>query len=336
MILVIFAHSPILPAPRQLIYTFHMPLFFFLSGYLYDRSNYPSFKNIAARKFRSLIIPYFCFAALECSLSSLRAIIHRAASIGDSFGPFIMVVTGLRTILTGTMWFLLCLFVTELLFYALSSRYRDTKKLVASLVVFSIIGFLYSTLVTVPLPLSFDVALTAVVFYGAGYLMKRYKTSHTPNSFLNFTVIFLLLVVINFSAGFSHGRIDMYDNEYHNYFLFYVAAFSGIGWFVMLMKIIKPNRIFTYIGINSIIYLILHQQIILPIIGTVLLYFPWLHAYLNGHAMLYGGFCTISTIIICVPIIYVINNKLYFLLGKSVPSKSLFRAVPAGTGISQP
>jgi fucose 4-O-acetylase-like acetyltransferase len=217
------------------------------------------------------------------------------------------------------MWFLLCLFVTELLFYAISSAYRDTKKLVVSLVVFSIIGFLYSRIVTVPLACSIDVAPTAIVFYGAGYLVNRYKTLHTVDSFVNLKVIVLLLLVINFVAGFAHGRIDMYDNTYHNYFLFYVAAFSGIGWFVMLMKIIKPTRIFTYIGTSSIVYLILHQQIIFPIIGKVLPYSPWLNNYLKGHAMLDGVFWTISTIIICIPIIYAINNKLYFLLGKSGP-----------------
>lgn len=48
---------------HQWIYTFHMPLFFFISGYLYSLTN-RSFQQIdnrrfIAKKFNRLLIPYF-------------------------------------------------------------------------------------------------------------------------------------------------------------------------------------------------------------------------------------------------------------------------------------
>lgn len=44
----------------QYIYSFHMPLFFFLSGIFHK--NYNSYRNFFEKKIKLLIIPYFFFA----------------------------------------------------------------------------------------------------------------------------------------------------------------------------------------------------------------------------------------------------------------------------------
>lgn len=51
---------------NQLIFKFRMPLFIFISGYLYshlvlDRGKYPNFKELIKNKFKRLIIPYWIF-----------------------------------------------------------------------------------------------------------------------------------------------------------------------------------------------------------------------------------------------------------------------------------
>ena len=76
------------------------------------------------------------------------------------------------------LWFLTCLFVTELLFYWLAKRYYwQPGKLVIWLTVAGIIGYLYSVYVPFRLPWNADVALTAVVFYGAGNLFRKFIES---------------------------------------------------------------------------------------------------------------------------------------------------------------
>lgn len=66
--LVILGHMPI--HGKSLIYCFHMPFFFIISGYLYK--HVPISKEIG-KSFRSLIVPYFIYSLL---LFCLWACIH--------------------------------------------------------------------------------------------------------------------------------------------------------------------------------------------------------------------------------------------------------------------
>ena len=67
IILVILAH--VLKGKNifvlEVIYYFHMPLFFFISGLLsyYDKSN--NFKEFLLKKFKSIIIPYIVFSIIS-------------------------------------------------------------------------------------------------------------------------------------------------------------------------------------------------------------------------------------------------------------------------------
>lgn len=57
ILLVIFAHVDY-SYLRNIIYTFHMPLFFYLSGYVFSQKE--SFGSFFWSKVRRIIIPYFC------------------------------------------------------------------------------------------------------------------------------------------------------------------------------------------------------------------------------------------------------------------------------------
>ena len=43
---------------KNWIYVFHMPLFFFLSGYLFRFDRHPNFMPFVRRRFRQLMCPY--------------------------------------------------------------------------------------------------------------------------------------------------------------------------------------------------------------------------------------------------------------------------------------
>ena len=60
MILVIIGHITILPTWLYAwINSFHMPLFFFLSGMVYNPNKYDKFRDFFKAKFKGLIVPYF-------------------------------------------------------------------------------------------------------------------------------------------------------------------------------------------------------------------------------------------------------------------------------------
>ena len=60
MLLVMLGHCKNTPKNLEVwLYTFHMPLFFALSGYTLNLKRFHSFKEFAVNRFRRLIIPYF-------------------------------------------------------------------------------------------------------------------------------------------------------------------------------------------------------------------------------------------------------------------------------------
>lgn len=183
IILVVLAHHSLPIALDTYIFSFHMPLFFFISGFLFDFGKYAgSSSNFVKSRFRSLIIPYFCFALLTCLFYFLldtgfqpevtnieffeNSALYGIYSIIYALGPMVSY--------NPPLWFLSCLFVTELLFYGFAKKYySETKKLVFWLATAGIIGYLYSVYVPFRLLWNADVALSAVAFYGAGNLFRK-------------------------------------------------------------------------------------------------------------------------------------------------------------------
>jgi acyltransferase len=137
---VVFAHHSLPVALDTYIFSFHMPLFFFISGFLFDFGKYAgSAADFIRGRFRSLIIPYFCFALLTCLFYFL---LDTGFQPGVTNIPFfettalygtysILYALGPLVSYNPPLWFLTCLFVTELLFYGLAKNYyRKPGKLV--------------------------------------------------------------------------------------------------------------------------------------------------------------------------------------------------------------
>lgn len=65
MLLIMLGHAPIPEELKKAIYTFHVPLFFLLSGILFSVQKYSSFGSFFKRKFITLVVPYLSFSILN-------------------------------------------------------------------------------------------------------------------------------------------------------------------------------------------------------------------------------------------------------------------------------
>lgn len=89
--------------PNIYISSFHMPLFFMLSGMLYNPSRHPAFWEYAKRKMVVLLKPLFIFIIINLALSYLFHLdYYDIESIVDLHFP-------------AAMWFVWILFLTELI-----------------------------------------------------------------------------------------------------------------------------------------------------------------------------------------------------------------------------
>ena len=124
IILVVLGHIYDISNPIKIwLYSFHMPLFFIISGLLirYTNINERDMNGIIVSKFKSLIIPYIFFELVaifiwmcqnEFTLSALRW------NVVDSI---------LMYCKAGTTWFLFALFVSEIIFILLLKYIKSNK-----------------------------------------------------------------------------------------------------------------------------------------------------------------------------------------------------------------
>lgn len=352
MILVMLAHAPFPNSFIKEIYTFHMPLFFLLSGLLFSVTKYNSFKKFFIKKVKSLLVPYFALSFINYLYWIYSFYYSKQSMMGPAgappmglppsaapgvlqhmpmipqikvtiFTPLIGTFYAIRntpyTQHNGTLWFVACLFFTEIIFYFIVKFAGDnSKKIAATLLLFSILGYTYSTYVGIILPWSVDAALTAVVFLGIGYLIKKNKSKLDKCIQIKYL---LILLIFNFTLGLFNKKIDMFSNTYGDYFLFYTSAIAGILAIIVLIRLLPKISIFTYIGKNSLIFLAIHQFVLFPLIEKMLRNIN----FLNGNSILIltikGVSYTLIASILLVPIVYIINNYLPFILGKSFPKK---------------
>lgn len=120
IILVICGHGQIPEHLAAWIYSFHMPLFMFLSGLVY-KEKYATAKEFVLQKVKQLLYPYFILGTLIIVYNSLFDFLR---------GKFQLVKLGKRILALlygnyiwennadyiGTLWFLVCLFCVEIFF----------------------------------------------------------------------------------------------------------------------------------------------------------------------------------------------------------------------------
>lgn len=211
------------------------------------------------------------------------------------------------------LWFLPCLFMVTTIFYVIG-RKRNLVHIGITLLGSVAVG--YATIVYLPqtVPWSLDVVPTAIVFYGVGFMMKK-----KPILFMESNYLRLLLICCCISAGIGisklNGCVLVAENLYGNYFSFYIAAFLGITSTVLVAMFLQNNKILLYLGRNSMIIFALHfpvKRLVTSLTGKVL---DISLEQVKG-SFLISSIDAVITILILLPIIYLIHHQFYFILGK--------------------
>lgn len=117
----------------RVIYSFHMPLFMFVSGYLVPRTTGDGFLT---SKFKQLVVPFLLWSVLLILLDNFAAI--QAGGVYVLFDRYHQMV--LRPD-NGGLWFLWVLFLNFLVFTLLEGKYRLALS-AAIIVALSILQFL--------------------------------------------------------------------------------------------------------------------------------------------------------------------------------------------------
>lgn len=322
IILVVFAHTNCQgPFFDKLIFCFHMPLFFFLSGYLLKEKYLADrFRSFFLRTFRLLIIPYISFWTMafgyRMATYSLRSQLVPGAKVSyvDHIYGFIFGIHETLAITNGPLWFLTCLFCTMILFYWLI-KIQKAGSFLLLLALLGLIGPMIHKYMQWRLPWNIELSFVAVVFYGIGYIVSKSVTfAMTKNAAYRFLTVAILIVFL-VSVAKMNGRVSMAKMRFGNLLLFYLGAFSGIGLTILLCQMIHINACFEWLSRNTIVILAIHIIIFTVFKGLAMTYLNIKPYGLNlGIGLLY----TIGALAICCPISYFIDKYLPWMVGYRV------------------
>lgn len=184
ILLVVLGHASLIGPLNRTLYAFHMPLFFIISGLLFKER--PLHETLR-RKAQHLLIPYFTFAVLTFTYWSLieRRLRPGNYSVLNAFLNIFIARGGIdNNPYNVVLWFLPCLFMTEMLFAAVFALIAGVTKnrnenatrnvlIAVSMVVAFVLAYL-ATLMTplFRLPFTLDIVPFAYGFYAIGYLAK--------------------------------------------------------------------------------------------------------------------------------------------------------------------
>jgi polysaccharide biosynthesis protein PslL len=269
MIAVVLGHG--VTATITYVYFFHMPLFFFLSGYLYR----PKLKHLdfLRRKALHLLIPYLSFLCLLSFPVYLYDAFQLARTVDLSLIDEIKTFTfklvyggALLSNWLGTFWFVTCLFITQQIYQILYTKISSKTSLILILVgAYCVAMFEYWWLPKLLLPWSLDAVPMALAFYGFGHLAARQEIDMSRFSKLAICIIFGVTLLNYWS------KLDLtFLMKYHDYgvvIINFLLAVAGIILSIHLAKIFSrdrfANKVLSEIGSASMVILYVHQLVLL-------------------------------------------------------------------------
>lgn len=279
IILVVVGHTKF--RHIDFIYTFHMPLFFIISGVIFNLSKYDGdFKKFVISRFKRLIIPYFCscvffytfwvFLGRKFGEGAEKGVPILKPLLGIFYG------NGINDWLTFNtpLWFLPCLFISELIFFIILSLSRnELKKILFGVLVTSLIGFITSKVLL--LPWGIDIAFVAQLFMLVGYQIRssRRLIPIFGGQAMIFIVLSFILLVTSYHIN---GRVDMNGRVYKDVILFYLGGITGSFLIFFLSQVIAKHQaikgFFVKCGMQTLIILAFHN-ISFKIISAIMVFF---------------------------------------------------------------
>lgn len=282
---VVWAHIMLVGWSHKVIYAFHMPLFFFISGMLFRREKYSSFGQFVGKRAKRLLVPYLIYSIVTWGIwAAFRWVRHDP--VDSYWAPllqtFIVQGSGAFMVHNSALWFVPCLFVVELMYWGLSALKEWLNIFVCLLLagLSFLFGYLWGDAYWNLLPFNFDAALIALPFYSVGnVLMKHYSHKDlvdcvSNNRLASLGILFVgtaLLVI----ASLSFGECSMGSSSYQcNGIIFIVRAFLGCAVMILFSMLFSSSiatktlqQPFIWFGKNSLDVMCLH----IPIKGVVMI-----------------------------------------------------------------
>ena len=324
-------------AHYKFIYSFHMPLFFVLAGFIVKHSTFETgFRDFLKNRWTSRLVPFLFFNAV---LLVLAFVAPRDFPPIDLFGSTTIFVGALaRTfvdlpVFNIPTWFLMCLVSVEFVHYfAFRHLKQSDGRILAAMAVFFLAGFAFTwkfDLFNMGKPFSGNIwfiheAPLMYAFYLLGVLMRRrdFLVGQTSPAFLAAGAA-IALALVYFTYDLNQGPFRLIQaviivaSGHGHIFWFAFTALAGTVLILLLARLTPAVRALTFLGQNALILFCLngvfYHSINGPVAVWTLKHFPETPWAVFGV----GVGLSVVSLALCLPVVHLLNAHLPWALGKA-------------------
>ena len=258
IILVVWGHAT--KVFHDYVYSFHMPLFFWISGYLRFGKKDKPWNEFLEKKTKTILIPYLIFWIIS------MVVFRNMISIMDHHSLASITINHLKGLFLGggylakysnnfPLWFLQFFFVSNIIFEYIIRNFDKRKK---------IILFIVLVLITIPIQalmperpvLHINILPAALIFMMIGYYTNYALTNKNKHllELANNTLFNLFFIILGFAISIKYpGNISEVKS-----ILYLIGATLTITALYNLVKLVKNYKILDYIGERTLYILGLH------------------------------------------------------------------------------
>lgn len=248
----------------KIVFVFHVPLFYLISGYFLNTVG--SFNNFLVKKLKQLIKPYIYIWLAIIALSVPFGMLYNRDVPNELFTWFFGGLYGSGTLpgilalpsFIGAIWFLLALFWGLIIARAIIDRFDYLNSFLILVIIF-IIGV--KSVSYGWLPFSVQAGLTSALFVFLGYLAKQYGVLEKKYGTLPYLFsLGVFIYCVKHNNGFSlasnnigNGIVDIVGAILTSFLLY-----SLCSYLVKIKGLSVVNRILSWFGEHSLIILGFH------------------------------------------------------------------------------
>lgn len=267
IILMVFGHSAFIQYfsdAHTIIYWFHMPAFFVLSGMLHKSPNvlnqFPKWVKIRVKKY---MITYFLFIGLITIYRYLFTPINYSVM----WVEFKNILLGGRFIdgYYAPIWFITCLLATQILFALVLLIEWTSAKWIMIILSFIVAHVESMYAANIKIIGNIDVALFALLFYAIGYFVKEWLLHERV---AQISIVLFIGFIYLAKAGKIQYFLDLKQHGYHHIFLDIIIPLTGIVGIIAISKMFEHSpfkKILIVIGRNSLMIMYLHLAVALEL-----------------------------------------------------------------------
>lgn len=259
-----------------------MPLFFVLSGYLFNPKGFktiPFLKNIFFR----LIIPWLAFGLFF-------------SFVKIPFQGIEFFIQKIQRLVSGKdLWFMPAFIIGQSIFYFIMKYIKREPYVALACVLVGIFG-LYSSYIHILRYAMLDVALTSQIFFMMGHLLKHYKKLLSLSSRWIVFLVCVYVLTCCVSLVFWPGKcLDVHVGRYYNYFVcFLLIVIGSLVIMNVFRKVSRYPRFVSLVGQHTLVIYMLHSYVAAMVSKA----FGIMKMPTNGH-FVFAVSATVISVVVC-------------------------------------